>query len=375
MARERAVRSDDAVSRRATLAFAGAAVLATALPSRSMRAQSRSVPSRGINIPAWLDRENGQVPADPVLDALFRRGFRTVRLPVDCGRVLSANGMALRDIREGVSGLVDRGFAVLMDMHPSADLHALFLQDAEAAGERVLRGWETLRGVIADLPADRVYPELLNEPPMENTDWLALRDRLAQTVRRACPDHTIVWGPAPDQGIWQLDATPPLPDDKQIAAVHFYAPMAFTHQCQSWGASPLARISGLPFPATRETPLVRARLAALRAAGDDEAIALIEDQLATPWTETAVRTVFEGAARWSERSGCPVMLNEFGVLDVCVDAPSRLAWIRAVRKAAEASGIGWAYWDLDQGFGLMESRLEADGFDAAMLDALFGEGD
>ncbi|MCT7663223.1 glycoside hydrolase family 5 protein [Shinella kummerowiae] len=369
------MRPDDAVSRRTTLALAGAAVLATALPSRSMRAQSRSVPSRGINIPAWLDRENGQAPADPVLDALFRRGFRTVRLPVDCGRVLSANGMALRDIREGVSALVDRGFAVLVDMHPSADLHALFLQDAAAAGARVLRGWEILRGVIADLPADRAYPELLNEPPMENTAWLALRDRLAQTVRRTCPDHTIVWGPAPDQGIWQLDATPPLPDDKQIAAVHFYAPMAFTHQCQSWGASPLARISGLPFPATRKTPLVRARLAALRAAGDDEAIALIEDQLATPWTEVAVRAVFEGAARWSERSGCPVMLNEFGVLDVCVDAPSRVAWIRAVRKAAEASGIGWAYWDLDQGFGLMESRLEGDGFDAAMLDALFGEGD
>jgi endoglucanase len=239
----------------------------------------------------------------------------------------------------------------------------------------VLRGWETLRGVIADLPADRVYPELLNEPPLENTAWLALRDRLAQTVRSTCPDHTLIWGPAPDQGIWQLDATPPLSDDNQIAAVHFYAPMAFTHQCQSWGNSPLARISGLPFPATRETPLVRGRLAAFRAAGDEEAVALVEDQLATPWSEAAARAVFAGAARWSERSGCPVMLNEFGVLDFCVDAQSRVAWTRAVRKAAEAYGIGWAYWELDQSFGLMQSHLDADGFDAAMLDALFGEGD
>lgn len=369
------MRPAGAVSRRKALALAGAAMLATGLPSRPMPAQSRSVPSRGINIPGWLDRENGFAPSDSVLDALFRRGFRSIRLPVDNDRVLSANGAALRDIRESVSMLAERGFAVLVDMHPSAEGHALFLQDAAAAGERVLRGWETLRGVIADLPADRVYPELLNEPPMENTAWLALRDRLAQTVRSACPDHTLVWGPAPDQGIWQLDASPPLSDDNQIAAVHFYAPMAFTHQCQSWGTSPLARISGLQFPATRETPIVRAHLAALRAAGDEEAATLVGEQLATPWTEAAVRSVFEGAARWSQRSGCPVMLNEFGVLDFCVDAQSRVAWTRAVRRAAEASSIGWAYWELDQGFGLMESRLDSDGFDTAMLDALFGKGD
>lgn len=369
------MRPAGAVSRRKVLALAGAAAIATAFPSRPVLAQSRSLPSRGINIPGWLDREDGLAPADGVLDTLFHHGFRTVRLPVDCGRVLSENGAGLRDIRETVSALADRGFSVLVDMHPAADLHALFLQDAAAAGERVLRGWERLRAVIADLPADRVYPELLNEPPMENTAWLALRDRVAQTVRRTCPDHTIVWGPAPDQGIWQLDATPPLSDDKQIAAVHFYAPMAFTHQCQSWDASPLARISGLPFPATRETPVVHTRLAALRAAGDEEAAALIEEQLATPWTEAAVRAAFEGAARWSDRSGCPVMLNEFGVLDFCVDAQSRVAWTRAVRKAAEASGIAWAYWELDQGFGLLEGRLEANGFDTAMLDALFGEGD
>lgn len=363
------------VSRRKVLALAGAAALATVSPSRPMRAQSRFVPSCGVNIPGWLDRENGTAPAGGVLDALFHRGFRTIRLPVDCSRVLSANGRALRDIRESVASLVERGFAVLLDTHPTADLHALFLQDAAAAGARVLRGWESLRAVITDLPADRVYPELLNEPPMENTAWLALRDRLAQTVRSACPDHTLIWGPAPDQGIWQLDATPPLSDDNQIAAVHFYAPMAFTHQCQSWGNSPLARIAGLPFPATRETPLVRDRLAALLAAGDEEAMALVEEQLATPWTEAAARAVFAQAARWSERFACPVMLNEFGVLDFCVDAQSRLAWTRAVRKAAEASGIGWAYWELDQGFGLLQSRLDADGFDAAMLDALFGEGD
>jgi endoglucanase len=67
---------------------------------------------------------------------------------------------------------------------------------------------------------------------------------------------------------------------------------------------------------------------------------------------------------------CPVMLNEFGVLNFCVDAESRARWIRAVRKAAEVNRIGWAYWELDQGFGIIGSRQSTEGFDRSMIAAL-----
>lgn len=363
-------RRPDGLSRRSALALAGGSLLATFSPLSRAKA-ARTTPSRGVNVPGWFDWKGGVAPSDAVLRKLRRCGAESIRLPIDGDLALSGGWPVLRGIRKGVARLVDLGFAVLVDMHPSAALHALFLQDPGAAGERVIQAWTNLRAVIADLPANLVYPELLNEPPMEHAAWLALRDRLAETVRIACPRHTLVWGPAPDQGIWQLDDTPPLADGNQIAAVHFYAPMAFTHQCQSWGASPLARIAGLPFPATRNMAPVRERIAALRAAGDEQAAALIEEQLTTDWTAAAIRTEFDRASRWSATSGCPVMLNEFGVLDSCVNARSRVAWVRAVRMAAEASGIGWAYWELDQGFGFVESRLSVEGFDSAMLDALF----
>lgn len=331
------------------------------------------MPSRGVNLPGWFDREDGLAPAQAVLERLRGSGFETIRLPID-GDVALSGATALRRIAEGIETLLAAGFAVLADLHPSAGLHEALRTDPAAGGARVAQAWVALRSVIADLPADRVYPELLNEPPMAPLTWLSLRDRLAGIVRAACPHHTIVWGPAPDQGIWQLDGTPPLDDDRQIAAVHFYAPMAFTHQCQSWGASPLARIRGLPFPATRDMPDVAERIAALRAAGDEEAARLVEEQLAMDWTDAAIGAEFEKAARWSAVSRCPVMLNEFGVLDFCVNAASRIAWVRAVRRAAEASGIGWAYWELDQGFGFIDSRASTEGFDSAMLHALFGAG-
>ncbi|WP_439624929.1 glycoside hydrolase family 5 protein [Shinella sp.] len=362
-----------ALSRRRVLSLAGISVLATSLPPSFSAAKEHSVPSRGVNLPGWFDREDGLAPAQAVLEKLRRCGFETIRLPID-GDVAVSGTMARRRIAQGIATLLAAGFAVLADLHPSTGLHAALRTDPAAGGTRVAEAWVALRSVIADLPADRVYPELLNEPPMTPAAWLSLRDRLAGIVRAACPHHTIIWGPAPDQGIWQLDGTPPLSDDRQIVAVHFYAPMAFTHQCQSWGASPLARIRGLPFPATRDTPVVAERIAALRAAGDEEAALLVEEQLTTDWTEAAIGAQFEKAARWSAASRCPVMLNEFGVLDFCVDGASRTAWVRAVRRAAEARGIGWAYWELDQGFGFIESRTSTEGFDSAMLDALFGTG-
>jgi len=359
------------LTRRSLLSLAGAGALAVA-GSHLARAKT-AAPSRGINIAGWFDREDGVAPTATVLEKLRHSGFETVRLPID-GDVALAGAPALRTIRGGIETLLAAGFAVLVDLHPAGPLHTALLTDPVAGGERAAQAWMALRPVIADLPADRVYPELLNEPPMAPANWLPLRDRLAAILRAACPKHTIVWGPAPDQGIWQLPDTPPLDDARQIAAVHFYAPTAFTHQCQSWGASPLARMHGLPFPATRDMPVIRESIASLRGKGDAEAAERLEAQLATDWTEAVIRAQFRQAAEWSAVTHCPVMLNEFGVLDFCVDAASRQAWTRAVRRAAEAHGIGWAWWELDQGFGLIKDRTRTEGFDEAMLAVLFEGG-
>lgn len=337
---------------------------------------AEAAPTRGFNLPGWVDRENGIAPDSAVLGRLHGLGFRTVRLPVNADLIAAPDATKraanLREIEDATKILLAAGFTTILDMHPSGDLIAALGEDPQAGSERVLAAWTRLADVVATLPDDSVYAELLNEPPMERPEWLSLRDRLAEIVRARCPRHPIVWGPSRYQGIWELADTPALADDNAIVAVHYYTPLGFTHQCENWDDSPLARIRDLPFPAKPETPTVAALADKFRAKGDEEALAYLKREFAGPWTAARIAADFSGLANWSKKNGCPVILDEFGVLDFCVDSVSRALWVRAVRQAAEANGVGWTYWEVDRGFGFIRDRRSVEGFDMSMIDALLG---
>ncbi|MHA6643849.1 glycoside hydrolase family 5 protein [Mesorhizobium sp. A623] len=353
-----------------------AAVLAAqSLPAFASQDVEPVAPTRGFNLPGWVDREEGAAPAKETLEKLQKLGFETVRLPVAADLLLSgisARAIMLGRIASAVSQMTALGFSVLVDLHP-ADKFASALRSGSPEGEQqAVEAWEALAPMLADTPAGKVYAELLNEPPMEPASWLRLRDRLAQTVRARCPRHTIVWGTAPYQGIWELADTPRLADDNAVVAVHYYTPMGFTHQCENWDASPLGRLANLPFPATVDTPQVQALFDKLGQSGDEAATAFLKEQFSHPWTTASIAADFATLGQWSAKNRCPAIVDEFGVLDFCVDPASRSTWVRAVRQAAEANGVGWAYWELDQGFGFIKNRTSTEGFDLSMIEALTG---
>jgi endoglucanase len=333
------------------------------------------VPSKGFNLPGWVDRNPGSPPARAVLEKLHGLGFRSVRLPVSADTIAGVDAgertAMLARISAAAGELVESGYSVIVDLHPDGAFARLLHLDPAAAGDRAAEAWTYLGETIADLPVGSAYAELLNEPPLEQAVWLDLRERLAQIVRSRCA-HTIVWGPARYQGIWELAETPPLTDRNSIAAVHYYAPMAFTHQCENWDSSPVGRLKNLPFPATRDTPAVTRLFSELKDAGDERALAALEDAFEHPWTAAQIASDFAGVAEWSRKNDCPVVLDEFGALGFCSDAASRAGWIRAVRQAAEADGIGWAYWELDYGFGFIRNRQSTEGFDRPVIEALLG---
>ena len=176
------------------------------------------IPTRGFALPDWLATQ-ARVPATALLMELRARGFESIRLPVDPAYVTPSTLTGIVDVLTAVTGF---GFNAILDLHPGGDLEP----------DQVIRAWDLLAPVLADTPPDTVYAELLNEPSLEPRAWRSLRDRLAGDIRRVAPLHTLIWGPARVQGIWELDATGPLADDNSIVAVHYYTPMGFTHQCE-----------------------------------------------------------------------------------------------------------------------------------------------
>jgi endoglucanase len=362
--------------RAAALIAAGLAPLPGHASPAAKAAALPAALARGFNLPGWVDREQGIAPARPVLEKLRGLGFASIRLPVAAGPLLgdgAAVRAMLRRIGDAVALCNAAGFAVVLDLHPGGAFAASLRDDPAQGGRRAVAAWRLLRDVVADFPSDAVFAELLNEPPMEPQAWIALRDELAGVIRLACPHHGIVWGPARYQGIWELADVQPLADDRAVVAVHYYAPMAFTHQCENWDDSPLGRVSDLPFPADAETPAVVKLRESLAVQGDEEGLSLLKDAFSQPWSAAHITDEFARLGEWARVQKCPVVVGEFGVLNFCVDPQSRATWVRAVRRAAEANGIGWTYWELDQGFGFIRSRLETEGFDLSMVDALTGE--
>lgn len=352
------------------------ASLASGVPAKRLRAMAR-----GFNLTGWFDRSPATPPDEEALRRLRARGFTHVRLPLKTEFLsLAISGPAEVDARyvalsRAVDGLLGMGFAVTLDMHPGEEIGALRRSDPDRAFALVETVWRRLAAAYASRSPDRIFLELFNEPASEAEYRQAVR--LAGIVRRLAPEHTLVVGPAQDQRVEALEALTPLGDRNIVYAMHFYDPMAFTHQGLDWSGpeEPLSRFRGVPFPSTLGSPAVQALHARLRREGETAAAASLLEQLGDPWNEAAVAAAFARAAAWAARTGSAVIVNEFGVLGWHAPAPDRARWLAAVRAAAERHCIGWVHWDYADGFGFM--RRAAGGRetpDPAILDALLPAG-
>jgi len=359
--------------RKAVVLLSSAAALAS-LPVAANPNKALSAPdiSRGINIPLWMDQPDGSAlaPTDIVLETLVRFGFEHIRLPIDPDRFAMGGEQALKARRELnliIEKLLGLGFSVTLDMHPQGKIGTALAMDR--SGDIPLNAaWIEIAKIATDYPTDLVFPELLNEPPMWRDRWLPLRDRLAETVRKICPDHTIIWGANKYQSIYETIEFPILADTNTLLAVHYYTPLPFTHQCQNWGQAQNPSLSNLPFPATPRSPEIVEALSRL----DKQAATEMHDKLGLGWNAGQIKNDFSRLAKWAQTQGQKIILNEFGALKFCADAQSRANWTEAVRNAAEQNNIGWTYWEFDRGFGFMDNRTSVADIDLELVYALIG---
>ncbi len=333
---------------------------------------------RGFNLPDQAPRRDGKAADPATLAALRRRGMTHIRLPLVAEAALpyfsgpAARGAALDDLERSLGRLLKLDYAVTVDLHPDGPLHDLLRSDPDEAQRALRAGWRGLAARLERWPAPRIFAELLNEADIGDDVWRPFAEDLAGEARALLPRTTLVVGPAPFQRAEQLARWRPFADRNVLYAVHFYTPMIFTHQGLDWDASsPYSHLEGVPFPSAERVPVLARLRAEALARGDRPAARALEETARTAWTPAAISAQFSALAAWSASHAVPVIVNEFGVLRFKAPRAGRLAWLAAVRAAAEANGFGWAHWDYAGGFGLLD---EQGRIDAGVMSALLPDG-
>ena len=332
--------------------------------------------SRGFNADGWINGSQSTPAATGLLLELRKAGMTHVRLPVPAEHLMQR--FASKEEREDRRHAVDRalttltslGYYVSVDLHPGDRFNRLHREEPVAAMQEMKSAWAELAQVMRRYPADRVFAELLNEPDLEADRWQIEVEELAAAVRQWLPRNTIIVGPVNWQRADSLPSFRPLDDLNVVYAIHFYDPMAFTHQGHWDPNEPLHNIRGLPYPVRADDPRVQNLRKQLLDENKTPARELLDRAIAASADGNGIDKWLEPAAAWQQRFSRPIIINEFGVLKAGTPPESRRRWLSSVVTYAKKHCWAWAHWELAQGFGLVDDRTGKP--DAGVLRALLG---
>jgi endoglucanase len=250
-----------------------------------------------------------------------------------------------------VKMILDRGLAVVIDLHPESDFKARLAKD-DSFVQEFADFWRVLARHYSTWEAERVFLEILNEPEMSDRyRWSGVQAKLAAAIREGAPQHTMIAAGARWSDDDDLVFIEPLRDPDVIYNFHFYEPHIFTHQGATWSSYFWHWVKGLHYPSSAES-------AAKVAASVPDAV----DRLAVirygedHWDATRIDAEITQVSEWARQRGVPVVCNEFGVYRDYADSQDREAWIHDVRTALERHGIGWAMWDYSGSFGVVTKK-------------------
>lgn len=289
--------------------------------------------------------------------AIKAEGFDHVRLPVGWhhdagpGPDFTLGTGLLQKVDFLVTNATAAGLAVIVNLHH----FDAFTTDPAGQKPKFLALWRQIAAHYAAAPASVAF-ELLNEPKDAATTAVMnpIYAEALRVVRASNPTRTVFVGPGKWNSIDELPALQLPEDDRRvIVTVHCYEPFLFTHQGATWsGRAPRTR--GITFPGPPASPVVPAP--------DIESWATnwiqrhnTKPAAENPSSPLAFNARLQAARAWSERTGRPVHLGEFGCYQTA-PADSRVRYYRAMREAAERAGLGWAIWDWKAGFKYWDDR-------------------
>lgn len=327
-----------------------------------------AAPWYGFNF-QWMFRQDFECPAalpadEKALDAIADWGFNFVRVPADYRFWASEETYEIQD--ESVLDLIDGYLEQCRSrqLHLSLNLHRVpgycingtrlerrNLWTDPIAQDAVVDMWRGFAERYADVPVDALSFDLINELPSVGQNGFT-RDihqrvirRIIAEIRAVSPDRTIVID-GMDGGHTPL---PELADVSDVQSGRGYAPTGLSHFGSDWWDT----ASGLEPDDSVRARLNESRDESWLQATHGEGPRYPGEFGGHWWDKDALRTHF---SQWEEieRLGSRVHIGEMGCYRRLPN-DTALSWMTDMLAVFAEHRWGWALWNFDGPFGIVNS--------------------
>ena len=339
---------------------------------------------KGINLAHWFSQQENNDLGTSYIDSRFVQadfdflkisGFTYVRFPVD-ERILltepnTLNTVYLEKMDAFIQKIIAMKVGVLFDFHPTQGfkdkVHA-----NPAYADNIKLFWGKLAKHLSKFDPNYLFFEVMNEPSAETAEqWNKVQETWVTTIRANAPKHTIVvdgnlritkddWN-----DVTAVMSIVPLKDKNIVYNLHYYQPFAFTHQGATWGWEVAKYTEGLLYPMNKTNCInIKNKYSSIAAVGW-----AMDDYIVQNWNKQTLSTKIKPVADWATSKNICVIVNEFGAYYTAQNN-GKTQYLKDMREALEANGIGWCVWEYDKGFGIVTKTGSTISFNAGVKDAL-----
>lgn len=324
--------------------------------------------SKGINLSNWFNDYSSATAYSTRFTAAAMQqikalGFTYVRIPIGSSVLYNAanpsqlNNTQLLQVDAGVKRAIDAGLGVTINLHPSQNnLDSLLAADPLTV-LKVGAYWKAMAAYFKKYSADKLFFEVYNEPHASaggltnqpKTWWQSVQQQLIASIRTETTTHYIIAGGEDWNSINGLLLLQPYTFPNVIYNFHFYDPFLFTHQGASWVSwEPAFLARNVPYPSSPEAvaPLLPAASQNLK-----DALAWYGSQR---YNSDSLDRWVKRAVNWAAINNVRLICNEFGAYKAFSHRQSRLQYLTDMRTVLERNNVGWAMWEYDEGFGLID---------------------
>lgn len=352
-----------------------------------LQAKAEKYLDKGVSFTNWLENADGKFKkfefGEKDIQILAENGFKSIRLPIDLDLYATNRDAFVKGtdaelkfdddtlfmvLDSFVEWTAKHNMSLVIDYHEYDNSYNLTSAKDSNYVKMMAEVWKHVAAHFAESTREDVFFELLNEPDMSEGKvtaalWTTAAQAIINAIRSVNTKQTLLFGDVKWYSITELAKRTPFTDDNIIYVIHTYEPFAFTHQGGSW--TDYATIKGLPFPYDPAKWSTVSGDFGVTASTKSYVKTAIKNYHKTGNKE-AIMVEMLKAKKWAATNNVPVIINEFGALNLRSTAESRLNYLTAMREICDTLQIPWTHWGYTGNFSVIEDGKLIEGLDKAL---------